>query len=437
MGLFDFFRRKPIVTEIRENTNLDSDVISDPLLRALIGKDEIDRDTVMNIPAISACVNRIADTVASLPIKLYKKDGETVQEVTDDPRTNLLNNDTGDTLDGSQFKKAMIMDMFLEKGAYAFVNRIGGVVQSIHYVEAKNISFEVGSDPIFKDYRIQCYGKIYEGWQWVKLLRNTTNGYKGRSIIEESSLLLNIVYASQEFEKNLVKTGGNKKGFIQSTVRLTAEAMQKLKDAFRNLYSNNTENVVILNDGLSFKESANSCVELQLNENKQTNSDEICKVFLIPPAIVNGGATDEDKKLYYEGCILPILERFSTAINRVLLTEDEKDTMFFAFDSTDLTKSDIESRFKAYEIACRNGFMQVDEVRKNEKLPAFGLDFIKLGLQDVLYFMDTKQVYTPNTNKLSQMGEDVSAPETDPSEKLPNPDTDEDIKQGGEVGDED
>ena len=146
---------------------------------------------------------------------------------------------------------------------------------------------------------------------------------------------------------------------------------------------------------------------------------------------------DEDKKLYYEGCILPILERFSTAINRVLLTEDEKDTMFFAFDSTDLTKSDIESRFKAYEIACRNGFMQVDEVRKNEKLPAFGLDFIKLGLQDVLYFMDTKQVYTPNTNKLSQMGEDVSAPETDPSEKLPNPDTDEDIKQGGEVGDED
>lgn len=442
MGFFDLFRPKPIVTTLREDQMLDETVISDPMLRALLTKDEIDRETVLNIPAISACVNRIADTVASLEVKLYKREDDTIKEIEDDPRIQLLNRETGDTLDGSQFKKAMVIDMYLEKGGYAFVYKTGGEVESIHYVDARRISFQRGTDPIFKDYRIICNGIAFEGWQWVKLLRSTQNGYEGRSIIEESPLLLNTVYASQEYEKNMVKTGGNKKGFIQSTVRLTKEAMTALKNAFRNLYSNNSENVVILNDGLSFKESSNSAVELQLNENKKTNSDEICKIFLVPPAIINGGATEEDKKLFYEGCILPILERFETAINNVLLTEDEKSSFFFAFDTTDLTKSDIEKRFKAYEIACKNGFMQVDEVRRKEKLPALELDFIKLGLQDVLYFTDTKQIYTPNTNKLSFLGEEPEGVETeDPGEQSttlddPPEDQTEDNAKGGEVEDE-
>ena len=435
MGIFDIFR-KPVVTEIREDQILDGEVIADPLLKALIGKDEIDKETVKNIPAISACVNRIADTVSSLQVKLYKTNGETVEEI-DDPRVKLLNDDTGDTLDGSQFKKAMIEDMYLDKGGYAFVFKVGSEVKSIHFVEAKHISFQTNSDPIFKDYRIQCNGKLYEGFQWIKLLRSTEDGWKGRSIVEESPLLLNTVYASQEYEKNLVKTGGNKKGFIQSTIRLTKEAMDKLKEAFRNLYSNNTENVVVLNDGLSFKESSNTSVDLQLNENKKTNSDDICKIFLIPPAIINGGATEEDKKLFYEGCINPILERFATALNRVLLTEDEKSSFFFAFDTTDLVKSDIEKRFKAYEIACNNGFMQIDEVRKNEKLPALGLDFIKLGLQDVLYFKDSNKVYTPNTNKLSIMGEDPDKSDDDPGEQSNTPDDPGDQMKGGEVSNED
>lgn len=88
-----------------------------------------------------------------------------------------------------------------------------------------------------------------------------------------------------------------------------------------------------------------------------------------------------------------------------MLDEDEKNDMFFSFDTTDLVKGDIEKRFGAYKIAIDSGFMQIDEVREKEKLPAFGLDFIKLGLQDVLYSPSNKTVYTPNTDKTSKMGE--------------------------------
>lgn len=410
MGLFNRNKKKP---EIREDTQVDASVISDPLLRALIGGEGVDRDTIMNIPAISACVNMIADTVSSLKIKLYRKDKDRIEEVTNDHRTFLLNEDTGDTLDAVQFKKAMITDMFLGRGGYAYVNRVRGEVISIHYVEEQKIGFHKNCDPIFKDYMLEVGGRTYNPWQFITLLRNTRNGCYGRSIIEESPELWDIIYSSQQYEKTLVKKGGNKKGFLKAKNKVADEVMRKLKEAFRKLYSNNSESVVVLNDGLEFQESSNTSVEMQLNENKETNNKDACKVFLIPPTIINGNPSEEDKKQYYQGCILPILTRFSTAINRAMLLEEEKSTMFFAFDDTDLTKGDIEKRFEAYKIALDSGFMQLDEVRKNEKLPAFGLDFIKLGLQDVIYYPKENKIYTPNTNKLSEMAAQPALPEKD------------------------
>ena len=397
-----FFWKKEETRE--EDHPIDENSTDADILRAFLNDEEVTKETVMNIPAINACVNKISDTVASLDVKLYKRDAEgQVEEVRDDVRVQLLNADTGDTLDGYQFKKAMVTDMLLAKGGYAYVNKAADMVKSLHYVDANKVSFSENKDPIFKDYRILVNGRSYEGFQFIKLLRNTKDGYKGTSIIEDSPLLLSTVYNALQYEKQLVKTGGNKKGFIQSARALSEKAMTALKEAFRNLYSNNTENVVVLNEGLSFKESSNNSVELQLNENKQSNENDICKCFLVPPSIINGGASPEDKKLYLEGCIMTILERFQCAINRVLLLEAEKADYFFAFDTSDMMKADIEKRFKAYEIASKNGFMQIDEIRTRENLPAFGLDFIKLGLQDVLYYPKDHKIYTPNMNQMADL----------------------------------
>ena len=406
-----------------------SEVMDAGLLRALIGDESVTKEMALNIPAISACANKIADTVASLNVKLYKKNDEgEVEEIKGDIRTKLLNEDTGDTLDGSQFKKALVMDMLLDKGGYAYVNKSRLKVKSLHYVEANRVSFAQGSDPIFKDYRISVNGRMYEGWQFIKLLRNTVNGYSGTSIIDESPVLLSTIYSSMTYEKQLVKTGGNKKGFIQAVRSLSEGAMSKLKEAFRNLYSNNTENIVVLNDGLTFKESSNTSVEMQLNENKLANENDVCKCFLVPPNIINGGATAEDKKLYLESCIIPVLERFECAINRVLLLETEKNSYFFAFDTSDMLKADIGERYKAYEIACKNGFMQIDEIRARENLPAFGLDFIKLGLQDVLYYPEDHTIFTPNMNQMADLDtmeqtQNLNSPKqppTDPGQQDPN-----------------
>lgn len=377
----------------------EQDTQEEQILIAHLGADDnLDFKMAMKIPAFSSCISKISNTVSIVPIKLYKRiDENKVEEVKDDIRVKLINRDTGDTLDALQFKKALVEDYF-GKGGYAYIKKQGNRVESIHYVDNKEISFRFNEDPIFKEYRILVRGKEYEPYYFLKILRNTKNGREGKSIVDENKDVLMVAYYSLKFEKNLVKSGGNKKGFIKSPKKLTDPAMKALKNAWRKLYSNSSENVVILNDGLDFKESANTSVEMQLNENKRTNSDEICKIFNMPPSLINGGATELDKVDFIQSCINPVLEALEKALDRDLLLEKEKDSYFFKADTSELTKGDIKTRYEAYATASNAGFMQIDEIRYKENQPALGLDFVKLGLQDVLYFPKTGEIYVPNMN---------------------------------------
>jgi HK97 family phage portal protein len=389
----------------------------DALLRASLSDDYMTREQAMNVPAFAACVNKIAETVSTIPIRLYRLVDGKLEAVEDDARVRLLNDDTGDTLDGVQFKRALVRDYLTGKGGYAFINRTGNQIRSLHYVRESEVSFLFTSDPIFKDYDIMIQGIKYKPFEFLKVLRNTEDGRSGRSVVDENSEVLSVAYHSLEYEKNLVKTGGNKKGFVKSAKKLAEPAIKALKAAWRRLYQNNTENVVILNDGLEFQEASNTSVEMQLNENKKTNSDEICKLFNMPPAMINGGATEQDKTNFVQYCLNPILKEFECALNRDLLLESEKGSFYFAADTSELTKGDIEKRFRAYETACKNGFMQIDEIRRWENMPPLGLDFVRLGLQDVLYDPVTKQFYMPNMNKTGGLGQKESEPEQKEGEK--------------------
>lgn len=398
-----------------EKTETESN--EDALLRASLSDDYMTRDQAMNVPAFAACVNKIAETVSTIPIRLYRLVDGKLEAVEDDTRVRLLNDDTGDTLDGVQFKRALVRDYLMGKGGYAFINRTGNRIRSLHYVRESEVSFLFTSDPIFKDYDIMIQGSKYKPFEFLKALRNTEDGRSGRSVVDENSEVLSVAYHSLKYEKNLVKTGGNKKGFVKSAKKLAEPAIKALKAAWRRLYQNNTENVVILNEGLEFQEASNTSVEMQLNENKKTNSDEICKLFNMPPAMINGGATEQDKTNFVQYCLNPILKEFECALNRDLLLESEKGSFYFAADTSELTKGDIEKRFRAYETASKNGFMQIDEIRLRENLPPLGLDFVRLGLQDVLYDPETKQFYMPNMNKTGGLGQKESGPEQKEGEK--------------------
>lgn len=374
----------------------------------------ITKAQVLNLPVVVACVELISTTVASLSVNLYTDSGETTK-VKDDPRINFLNDDTKDLMNGFEFKRAMIEDYLLCGGGYAYINKVRNDVKSLHFVDNQSIAVNKNVDPIFKKAEIYVNGEIFRDFQFIKMLRKSKDGVTGKGIVKENNTMLSVAYNQMCYEEVLVKTGGNKKGFLKSAGRLSAEAMATLKQGWKDLYANNNENVLVLNNGLDFQEASQTSVEMQLNEHKRTNSDEICKLFLVTPKVLSGEAKEEEYNNWIKICILPILKAFETALNKDLLLPSEKENRYFAFDTTDLTKGDIEKRYKAYELGVKNGFMQIDEVRYRENLPPLKLNWIKMGLQDVLYFPESEEIYTPNTNKLAKMGD---SPQVEPNTQI-------------------
>ena len=385
--------------DVSVGTSVDESTVSDVLLRALLSGETISRDKAMNIPAVASAVDLISSSVASMPVRLFKyKDGHVV-EVTDDDRVSMLNGDTRDTLDGFQLKKALVIDFLLDGNGYCYIKREGNDVAGLYYADDRFVAISILDEPLYKSYTIGCGGGMYQPWEFIKLLRNTRNGAFGFGVTEEISKALETAYRTMMYQLSLVKTNGNKRGFLKAERRLGQEEINLLKKAWNNLYNtDNEENVVVLNNGISFQEASSTSVEMQLNETVKSLQDQIKDIFHI----------SDNFELTFKLAIYPIVKAFETALNRDLLLEKEKGKYFFELDVKEIIRANIKERYEAYKLAKECGFMTINEMRREANMNHIeGLDIVDLGLGAVLYNTQTHEYYTPNTDSIKSEEDDA------------------------------
>lgn len=356
----------------------------DDLLEALIKGRTITREMAMSIPKVSSCANRIAETIAMIPFRLYEqteKDGRTVsREITDDNRTKLINQYTGDTLTGFEFKKALILDYLLGKGGFAYINRSGNAVTSLHQVEEKNVQPMKNSDPIFKSYSYQINGSTYDDYEIFRILRSTTDGCTGKSLIKEISKAIETAYSALLYELRVTQTGGIKRGFLETDHPLNDEKVkERIKKAWAKMYSGDqSENVIILSNGIKFKEANQTPLDLQLDKIRADMNKDIQEAF---------GVTDDDED-FLNNTIKPILSAFVNALDVFLLLEKEKDSKYFIADIRGLEKHDDKA------------LLSINEARYRDNLPTIpGLDIIPMSLGSTFVNVNTGELYTPNTGE--------------------------------------
>ena len=390
MKIFNLFKIEKIKNTIDENS------VDDVLLKAIINNDCIDKEKALNIPIVNSCVGLICDTFATIPFKLYKEtndNGKIKTEEVKDIRVSIINDDTKDTLDGFQFKKAICEDYLLGKGGYAHIKRKRNSFIGLNYVEEQYVTILKNADRINKSFEIQVGTEYYKSYEFIKLLRNTKDGASGIGLISSINKSLQAAYQRILLENDLMKTCGNKKGFLRAIKHLDAKGMEALKQAWNDYYAGNSS-CVILNDGMEFKEASNTSVENQLNEKTKTFSEEMKELFHVC----------KDYNSYIREAVVPIATAFCTALNRDFLLEKEKNTYYFAPDLTELLKGSLKERYEAYRIAIEKGWMSRNEVRYKEDMDKIeGLDIYNLGLGDVLLNPETGEIYTPNTDSTKQL----------------------------------
>lgn len=378
------------------------------VLFSLVGDEPVTVKTAMGIPMVSRCVNMIAGAVAMLPIKLYRRTEDGVEEITEDRRLDILNRDTGDTMNADYMRAAWVRDLLLTGSAYAYIEHRHSMPYKLYYLKAEDVGRVVNRiDPIHKSYRYSVGGVMVEPWQMLKILRATDGYGGGRGVLDDSPEILGTAYGLIKYQRKQISNGGAKRGILR-TNGMKKDIIAEIKAKWAAMWGakNDNDSMFVINAAdADFKELSSTSVDMQLNQTQETIDKELMKLFG-----TSDGLLSEDT---VKNAVLPVLDMIEAALDSDLLLEREKADHYFAFDTRELTRGDISQRYSAYATALSQNFLQLDEVRAMEDLPPLGINFVKLGLNDVLLDPETGMIYTPNTNQYATMGESAEIPLTD------------------------
>ena len=330
----------------------------------------------------------VSDVIASTDLRLYKKTNKGREEVENDNRVKILNTKVDNGLINSfELKKLIVRDYFLKGHCYFYVKKNGNKVDDIAYLD--NVSISSNSDPFNKLYTIHSFDKTLRPHQVLRITRNTKDGMRGRSIIDESGLHFLLILKTMERLLTDAKRGFLPKGMFKMDKNI--RDLDAVRSDIKKMLDDKNSGFIFLNSAINYEPLEK---KKDAENEAKANASELNKIaamFGVPVSIINGGANEEDKFNFINFTILPLLATIEASLNRDLLLEREQGKYYFAFDTKELLKGNLKERFEAYQIAIKNNIMSMDEVRDLENMPRLNLGFYKFNIADAMYIRDDEK----------------------------------------------
>lgn len=388
--MFDWFK-----TETRSDEEVLADFLEGitPNSTKVVTKQE-----ALSIPVVAKSVDWIASVIASLPIKMYQKTEKGYIEVYDDYRLPLLNEYSGNCMTANDLKRQIVSDLLLEGNGYAYISKCGNKITKLSYIPTTKLTYTESVSSIDKIVNVWVDGKQVQDYNLFRLVSNTKNGVSGVGFISDCQDLLNTILSSLRYEQTSISSGV-RRGFLKSKSKLDPEKISQLRKAWKRLTSPSQADVMVLNSGIEFEDASSTATESQLSQNKTINIQQVLSYFGLPTDFLIGSNSDS----YLNAvriAVLPIVGQFTTALNNYLLLESEKGNIKFKIDTNDLLRINEKDKYTSYQTALSSGFLTVDEVRRSENLPVLDLPYVKMSLADVLFDVNTGEIFTPNTGQI-------------------------------------
>lgn len=384
----------------KEKRSAENDVIADVLngLSPLVNGKTITKQQAMSIPVVTKSVNWIASAISGLPIKMYKRTDKGYVEVYNDYRLPLLNNYSGNCMTANDLKKQLITDLLLDGNGYAYISKLGNKIEKLSYIPTNKLTYTESVDNINKIVNIWVDGKQVQDYNVFRLVNNTKNGVSGIGFVSDCQDLLSTILGSLQYENSSISSGV-RRGFLKSKAKLDKDKMNELKQAWKRLTNPNQSDVLVLNAGIEFEDASSTATESQLSQNKTINMHQILAYFGLPTNFFEG-ANSDSYLTAVRIAVLPIVKQLVTALNNYLLLESEKQDLKFDIDTSELLRINANERFTAYQTGLSSGILTIDEVRRMENLPVLDMQYLKLGLGDVLYNIKDGSIFVPNTGAI-------------------------------------
>ena len=336
-------------------------------------------DSAMQVSAVLACVFLIANTIASLPLVLYRRFSDDERERASDLHLyRVLKKRPNVWQSAYEYKQMMCTHLLLRGNAYARImpGPHGAVDQLVPLHPDRVRPKQLDSGRIAYEYQpVRGPAQILVQDEIHHLRVYSSDGISGLSPIDYQRETIGGAIAAQQYGQNYFGNYAQAGLFIKHPQSLSDTARDNLTASFdKRLSGRNRFKTAVLEEGMDVVNVGLTNEQAQFLQTKRYNSIDIARIFLVPPTMIGEGekggtqASNENQgRQFLSYTLNHWLVLWEQAVERDLIVDDE--TYFAEFLTQELLRGDILTRYRAYAVARQWGWMSPNMVlrKENEK----------------------------------------------------------------------
>ncbi len=347
-------------------------------------------EKALGLSPVWSAVSIIAEQVGQLPLKVYRRfedpEGESERVEARQHRSwRLLHDKPNASTPADRFWSAVTAQLLLYGNAFIRKDRTDqfGDVDELHLLEPEMVTVAYNPDSGVKRFVHQPRDtrpkRTYGEDRVLHIFSLSLDGIVGLSVVQFCKASLGAALSRDEFEGGFYRRGATLSGVIKHPNKLSDAAAKNLKESFATLYggSSKAHGTPVLEEGAEFVKIGSPLGDLQFVESQNLSRTDIAVMFKLPPNYLGGSSGDsltystvESNSTHFAmHAIAPVTNTIGKAVSNdpELLPQQ----VFEAeFELKALMRGTTTDRVAYYQAMKAMGAMTVDEIRREENMPA-------------------------------------------------------------------
>lgn len=343
----------------------------------------VDHHSAEGVSAVYGCVSAIAETVASLPLDVYRRTADGREKARSHPLYRLLHDTPNDWQTALEFREQLQRHVLLRGNGYArIIWDSAGRVQALKPLHPDSVTVLTNqtSDRLLYDVTDRN-GKLTRltSDEVLHLRFHSDDGILGRSPIQVARDTIGLALAEQTHGSKMFEQGTKLSGIIETAPGTTKEQAAQIRQSWADGQAgvSNHGKTPVLPQGAKYSTVSMTLEDAEWIEARKLSVIEVCRLFRCPPVIVqsmesaNYSNSVELARQFVTLTLRRHLAAWEQAINRTMLGG----TYFAEHNVEGLLRGDSAARALFYQRGIEDGWMLRSEVRRLENLPAVeGID---------------------------------------------------------------
>lgn len=404
----------------------------------------VDHDTALAIAAVYASVRIIAETIGSLPLKLYQRmpDGSK-REAKEDPLFDVIQMPNEESTQ-MHFFQTVSGHGALRGNAYAELIRDskGRVTEMwpLHpdrvLVQRRNglLVYQVLPDQAVDqsmDYTIFNTGptKYLFGDNIMHFKLMSVNGVTGLSPLQYAKNNFGLAMAQEEFSSKLFSNGAMPRGLLVTDEDIDDPEFENIKEQWKALHSGvwNAHKTAVLPKGVTWQQLSMTAEDAQSLLSRKFQIAEIARIFKVPLHLLQDLDRSTNNNIEQQSLEFVIhtirnwIVAWEQTMTMQVLTKPQRDKgLFLEFNHEALLRGDITTETTSDNTYIMNGVYSVNEVRLKKGMnPVEGGDehYVGLNMGAIANQQELDDVKGPSTPPDGSQGTDIGASEQPSADK--------------------